>query len=383
MQTKAEIYTKNNTILYYKLESETVIIWKEQKSDQRLVSKFRDNIDWILNIFLRIKECFRLQSEKQKIIVCVSFLYSRIESDIFLSHLKNSFFLEKSLSAAVIKIKTAENKAVRETKTVDLLRINKIAAAKELVNIYKCKNYRYINKSKKQYYSSNNRHYKLGQKNINNWIKEYTIKQYILSKSFDYVKCRYKIIEFDSDSNSFDKKDILKAEKYIYFETSISTSISVSISILSTSSIFDSIKTILDLHFIDIIDNCACKQKTKTRKRKKKRQIEIDFEQNCIKKCCRKQQTTSSIDREYFCDRSRTYIYLSNADTNILSTLSSSSVRILFDKSVIIDFVVWIVREKDLASGNTFCDTILETSDILNEQIFIFRIIQSQKTNTR
>jgi len=109
-----------------------------------------------------------LRSKKQKIIVCVSFLYSRVESNILLLYLKNSFSLEKSLSIVVIKTKTTKNKVARKAKTIDLLKINKIATTKELVNIYKCKNYKYINKSKRQYYSSNNRYYKLDQKNINN-----------------------------------------------------------------------------------------------------------------------------------------------------------------------------------------------------------------------
>ncbi len=161
-----------------------------------------------------------------------------------------------------------------------------------------------------------------------------------MSKSSDYIKRRCEIIELNNDSNSFDRRDVLKAEKHISLETSTSISISISISTLSTSSIFDSIKIMLDLHFINIINNCARKQKTRTRERKRKRQIEIDLKQNCIKKCCRKQQTTSNIDKEYFCNRSRVYIYLSDANTNIFSILSSSSVRILFDKSVIINFVV-------------------------------------------
>jgi len=56
----------------------------------------------------------------------------------------------------------------------------------------------------------------------------------------------------------------------MFFEISISQ-ISTSISTLLINSILDSIKTIFDLCFIDIIENCKRKQKTRNYKYKKKR----------------------------------------------------------------------------------------------------------------
>ena len=102
-----------------------------------------------------------MQSKKQKIIVYISFLYSRIESNILLLHLKNFFSLKKFLFVLIIKTKIAKNKVVCKAKIVNLFKINKIATIKKIVNIYKCKNLKYINKSKKQYYLNNNRYFKL------------------------------------------------------------------------------------------------------------------------------------------------------------------------------------------------------------------------------
>jgi hypothetical protein len=45
----------------------------------------------------------------------------------------------------------------------------------------------------------------------------------------------------------------------------------MSTSTLITNSIIDFVKTILDLYFINIIENCERKQKTKICKRKQKR----------------------------------------------------------------------------------------------------------------
>jgi len=102
-----------------------------------------------------------LCSKKQKIVVRISFLYSRVELDILLSHLKNSSFLKNLSIASILKIKIAKNKITRKAKIVNLFKNNKIATTKEIVNIYKYKNYKYINKSKEKYYLNNNKHYEL------------------------------------------------------------------------------------------------------------------------------------------------------------------------------------------------------------------------------
>jgi len=101
-------------------------------------------------------------------LIRISFLYSRIESNILLSYLKFFFFLEKSLFATIIKTKIAKNKVIRKIKIANLLKTNEIAITKEIINLYKCKNRKYINKSKRKYYSNNNKHFKLDLKNINN-----------------------------------------------------------------------------------------------------------------------------------------------------------------------------------------------------------------------
>ncbi len=109
-----------------------------------------------------------MRSKKQKIIVYILFLYSRVKSNILLLHLKDSSSLEKLLFATIIKTKIAKNKVICKTKTTNLIKTNKIAITKKIVNLYKCKNCKYINKSKEEYYLSSNKHFKLDLKNINN-----------------------------------------------------------------------------------------------------------------------------------------------------------------------------------------------------------------------
>jgi len=111
------------------------------------------------------------------------------------------------------------------------------------------------------------------------------------------------------------------------------------ISTLSTNSILDSIKKILNLRLINIIKNCERKQETKIYKYKQKRQIKFNFKQKYIKKRCRKQQVTSSINKKYSRNKFKAYICLFNANNNILVALLSNLVKLLFDKSIIIDFV--------------------------------------------
>lgn len=99
-------------------------------------------------------------------LIRVSFLYSRIELSILLSYLKDFSSLKKLLFAIIIKTKIAKNKVTRETLIANLLKSNKIAITKKIVNIYKYKNRKCINKSKEKYYLNDNKYYKLNQKNI-------------------------------------------------------------------------------------------------------------------------------------------------------------------------------------------------------------------------
>jgi len=101
-------------------------------------------------------------------LIRVLFLYNKVELDILLSHLKNSFSLKKSLFATMIKMKIAKNKITCETKIANLLKINEIATTKEIMNLHKCKDRKCIIKSKEKCYSSSNKHFKLDLKNINN-----------------------------------------------------------------------------------------------------------------------------------------------------------------------------------------------------------------------
>jgi len=102
-----------------------------------------------------------LQSKKQKIVIRISFLYNRIKLSILLLHLKNFSFLKKLLIVFMLKIKTTKNKTTCKAKIVNLLKNNKITTIKEIVDIHKCKNCKYINKSKKKCYLNNNKYYKL------------------------------------------------------------------------------------------------------------------------------------------------------------------------------------------------------------------------------
>jgi hypothetical protein len=61
----------------------------------------------------------------------------------------------------MLKTKVAKNKTICETKIINLLKNNKIATTKEIINIYKYKNCKYINKNKEKCYLNNNKYYKL------------------------------------------------------------------------------------------------------------------------------------------------------------------------------------------------------------------------------
>jgi len=101
-------------------------------------------------------------------LIRVSFLYSRIELNILLSHLKNSSFLKKSLFVAIIKTKIAKNKAIREALIAILLKSNEITTTKKIVNMHKCKNRKCINENKEKCYLNDNKYYKLDSKNVKN-----------------------------------------------------------------------------------------------------------------------------------------------------------------------------------------------------------------------
>jgi hypothetical protein len=94
-------------------------------------------------------------------LIYVSFLYNKIESNILLLYLKDFSSLEKSFFATIIKTKIAKNKVVYKALIINLLKSNKITTIKNNVNMHKCKNCKYINKSKKKCYLNNNKHYKL------------------------------------------------------------------------------------------------------------------------------------------------------------------------------------------------------------------------------
>jgi len=72
------------------------------------------------------------------------------------------------LFATIIKIKTTKNKATRKVLIANLLKSNEITITKKIINIYKYKNRKYINKNKEKYYLNNNKHFKLNQENVNN-----------------------------------------------------------------------------------------------------------------------------------------------------------------------------------------------------------------------
>jgi len=94
-------------------------------------------------------------------LICVSFLYNRIELNILLLHLKDFSSSKKLLFATIIKTKITKNKVARKILIVNLLKSNKIATTKKIINIHKYKNRKYINKSKEKCYLNNNKHYKL------------------------------------------------------------------------------------------------------------------------------------------------------------------------------------------------------------------------------
>jgi len=68
----------------------------------------------------------------------------------------------------MLKTKIAKNKATRKAKIANLLKNNKVATTKKIINMHKCKNRKYINKSKEKCYLNDNKHYKLDQKNVKN-----------------------------------------------------------------------------------------------------------------------------------------------------------------------------------------------------------------------
>jgi len=86
-----------------------------------------------------------LQSKKQKIIVYIFFLFSRVELNIPFLYLKNSFSSKKLFIVSIFKTKIAKNETTCKEKIANLLKNNKITIIKKIVNIYKYKNYKYIN----------------------------------------------------------------------------------------------------------------------------------------------------------------------------------------------------------------------------------------------
>jgi len=94
-------------------------------------------------------------------LIRVSFLYNRVESNILLLHLKDSSSLKKLFFATIIKTKIAKNKTTRKVKIANLFKSNKIITIKKIVNIHKCKNRKCINKNKEKCYLNDNKHYKL------------------------------------------------------------------------------------------------------------------------------------------------------------------------------------------------------------------------------
>jgi len=79
-----------------------------------------------------------------------------------------------------------------------------------------------------------------------------------------FVKRQCEIINLNN--NLYNKRDILRTRKHAFFKTFIFMLTST----LTTSSIIDSIKTMFDLRFINIIENCERKQKIRTCKHKQK-----------------------------------------------------------------------------------------------------------------
>jgi hypothetical protein len=77
-----------------------------------------------------------------------------------LLYLKNFSSLKKLLIIFMLKIKIAKNKTTRKAKIINLFKNNTITITKEIVNIYKHKNYNYINKNKEKRYLNNNKYYK-------------------------------------------------------------------------------------------------------------------------------------------------------------------------------------------------------------------------------
>jgi len=65
-------------------------------------------------------------------LIRISFLYNRVELNIFLLYLKDFFSLEKSFFVTIIKTKIVKNKAIRKTKIANLLKTNEIAITKKL-----------------------------------------------------------------------------------------------------------------------------------------------------------------------------------------------------------------------------------------------------------
>jgi hypothetical protein len=377
VQDKADLHAKNHGIPCYKLEPEAVIIWRGQKSDQKLVSKLRNDLDWLLNVVPRIKECFRSRPEKQEVLVRVTFSYSRVESDILPPHLKDPPPPEKPPSAAMIKAKTAEEKVTRKAKAAELLKTNEVETAKKIVDLHKCKEPRYTNRGKGECIPNGNKHLKLNQDDINIWVKEVTLGQCSVTVPSEYVKRRCQSIGLGG--NLLDRRGVLRAEEHAPFGTSTP----VSMSTPSPSSTSDPVKTMLDLRLMNMLEDRQRKDEERARERERQRRMDLDQEQERLEVARRKRRATSSIDKGYPRDRSRAYTRLSDADNYILAVPPSSPVRIPFDESVMEDFVEWVIREEGLAPGNTLRGALLGASNVLNEQMFTLRIIQSQKTNAK
>ena len=65
-------------------------------------------------------------------LIYILFLYNKVESNIFLLHLKDFSLLKKLFFATIIKTKIAKNKITCKTEIVNLLKTNKIATTKKM-----------------------------------------------------------------------------------------------------------------------------------------------------------------------------------------------------------------------------------------------------------
>ena len=147
------IYVLKREFIKYMQYSEVVVIWHDQKTNQKIISKLKNNAKYDFKMNEQLKRCFLNKFKKKNVYIRITFHFSKISINVSFKHVKTFSSFEKLFSIVVMKVKMMQNKTKIETiakkKKVDKCkRIKKKIIAKHTCTNIKC--FKYF---KNMYYS--------------------------------------------------------------------------------------------------------------------------------------------------------------------------------------------------------------------------------------